>query len=45
LPHGFLMFSRLTRRAEESVDEMARETAKVFAREVAPRRRNGAVSS
>ena len=25
MPHGFLMFSRLTRRADESMDEMARE--------------------
>jgi hypothetical protein len=32
MPHGFLMFSRLTPRADESMDEMARETAKVFAR-------------
>ena len=32
MPHGFLMFSRLTRRADESMDEMAREIAKVFAR-------------
>jgi acetyl esterase len=32
MPHGFLMFSRLTRRADESMDEMARETAKVFSR-------------
>jgi acetyl esterase len=32
MPHGFLMFSRLTRRADESLDEMAREIAKVFAR-------------
>ena len=32
MPHGFLMFSRLTRRADESLDEMARETAKAFAR-------------
>jgi len=32
MPHGFLMFSRLTKRADESMDEMARETAKVFAR-------------
>lgn len=32
MPHGFLMFSRLTRRADDSLDEMARETAKVFAR-------------
>ncbi|HTO55356.1 MAG TPA: alpha/beta hydrolase fold domain-containing protein [Myxococcota bacterium] len=31
MPHGFLMFSRLTRRADESLDEMARETAKAFA--------------
>jgi acetyl esterase len=31
MPHGFLMFSRLTRRADESMDEMARETAKIFA--------------
>jgi len=45
MPHGFLMFSRSIRRAEESVDVMARETAKVFAREVAPGRRNGAASS
>jgi acetyl esterase len=30
MPHGFLMFSRLTKRADESMDEMARETAKVF---------------
>ncbi|HTO54820.1 MAG TPA: alpha/beta hydrolase [Myxococcota bacterium] len=33
MPHGFLMFSRLTGRADESMDEMARETAKAFARE------------
>jgi acetyl esterase len=32
MPHGFLMFSRLTRRADASMDEMARETAKVFSR-------------
>jgi acetyl esterase len=32
MPHGFLMFSRLTQRADESMDEMARETARVFAR-------------
>ena len=32
MPHGFLMFSRLTGRADESIDEMARETAKAFAR-------------
>jgi acetyl esterase len=25
MPHGFLMFSRLTSRADESMDEMARE--------------------
>jgi len=31
MPHGFLMFSRLTRRADESLDEMARETARAFA--------------
>ena len=31
MPHGFLMFSRLTKRADESMDEMARETTKVFA--------------
>jgi acetyl esterase len=30
MPHGFLMFSRLTKRADESMDELARETAKVF---------------
>jgi len=30
MPHGFLMFSRLTRRADESMDEMARETTKAF---------------
>jgi acetyl esterase len=28
MPHGFLMFSRLTRRADESMDEMAREAGK-----------------
>jgi hypothetical protein len=28
MPHGFLMFSRLTRRAGESMDEMAREAGK-----------------
>jgi acetyl esterase len=28
MPHGFLMFSRLTTRADESMDEMAREAAK-----------------
>jgi len=33
MPHGFLMFSRLTRRADESMDEMARETARVFSRD------------
>ena len=32
MPHGFLMFSRLTKRADESMDEMARETAKAFSR-------------
>jgi acetyl esterase len=32
MPHGFLMFSRLTRRADESMDEMAREVARAFAR-------------
>jgi acetyl esterase/lipase len=32
MPHGFLMFSRLTRRAYASMDEMARETGKVFGR-------------
>jgi acetyl esterase len=32
MPHGFLMFSRLTRRADASMDEMARETMKVFER-------------
>jgi acetyl esterase/lipase len=32
MPHGFLMFSRLTRRADESLDEMAREIASAFAR-------------
>ncbi|HVU62306.1 MAG TPA: alpha/beta hydrolase [Mycobacteriales bacterium] len=31
MPHGFLMFSRLTSRADESMDEMARETGKRFA--------------
>jgi len=25
MPHGFLLFSRLTRRASDSLDEMARE--------------------
>jgi acetyl esterase len=28
MPHGFLMFSRLTRRADESMDEMAREAGR-----------------
>jgi acetyl esterase len=28
MPHGFLMFSRLTRRADDSMDEMAREASK-----------------
>jgi len=28
MPHGFLMFSRLTSRADESMDEMAREAGK-----------------
>jgi acetyl esterase len=28
MPHGFLMFSRLTHRPDESMDEMARETGK-----------------
>jgi acetyl esterase len=28
MPHGFLMFSRLTRRADDSMDEMAREAGK-----------------
>jgi acetyl esterase len=28
MPHGFLMFSRLTRRADVSMDEMAREAGK-----------------
>jgi acetyl esterase len=32
MPHGFLMFSHLTRRADASMDEMARETGKVFGR-------------
>jgi hypothetical protein len=32
MPHAFLMFSRLTRRADESLDGLARETAKVFLR-------------
>jgi acetyl esterase len=32
MPHGFLMFSRLTRRADASMDEMARETGKMFGR-------------
>jgi acetyl esterase len=32
MPHGFLMFSRLTKRADESMDEMARETAKALTR-------------
>ena len=36
MPHGFLMFSRLTRRADESMDEMARETTKVFTRTFTP---------
>jgi acetyl esterase len=30
MPHGFLMYSRLTRRADESMDEMAREVIKRF---------------
>ncbi len=28
MPHGFLMYSRLTKRADESMDEMAREAGK-----------------
>jgi acetyl esterase len=28
MPHGFLMMSRLTRRADESIDEMAREVTR-----------------
>jgi acetyl esterase len=28
MPHGFLMFSRLTRRADDSMDEMAREAGR-----------------
>jgi acetyl esterase len=36
MPHGFLMFSRLTRRADESMDEMAREITKVFTRAFTP---------
>ena len=32
MPHGFLMLSRLTKRADESMDEMARETSKAFRR-------------
>jgi hypothetical protein len=28
MPHGFLMFTRLTRHADESMDEMAREVTK-----------------
>lgn len=31
MPHGFLMFTRLTKRPDESMDEMARETTKRFA--------------
>ncbi|HTO09818.1 MAG TPA: alpha/beta hydrolase [Myxococcota bacterium] len=30
MPHGFLMFSRLTRRADESMDEVAGEIAKAI---------------
>jgi hypothetical protein len=32
MPHGFLMFSRLTSRADESMDEMAREAGKRLGR-------------
>ena len=32
MPHGFLMFSRLTKRADESMDEMAREAGRASAR-------------
>ena len=32
MPHGFLMFTRLTKRADESMDEMAREATKAFER-------------
>src|SRR4029450_5078180 len=38
MPHGFLMFSRLTKRSDESIDEMARDTDKVFTRAFASSR-------
>lgn len=38
MPHGFLMFSRLTKRADESMDEMARETTKVLTSALTPSR-------
>jgi acetyl esterase len=31
MPHGFLMYSRLTSRADQSIEEMAREAAKRLA--------------
>jgi acetyl esterase len=31
MPHGFLMFSRLTKRADQSIEEMAREAGKRLA--------------
>jgi acetyl esterase len=40
MPHGFLMFSRLTKRADESMDEMARETTKAFTRTVTESRQD-----
>jgi hypothetical protein len=43
MPHGFLMFSRLTKRADESMDEMARETTRAFARMSTANRRNEAL--
>ena len=35
MPHGFLMFSRLTSRAEVSIDEMARAAGQRLAAEPA----------
>jgi acetyl esterase len=35
MPHGFLMFSRLTSRADQSMDEMAREAGRRLAAEPA----------
>src|SRR5262249_47319605 len=45
MPHGFLMFSRLTKGADESMDEMAREIAKAFAYTASARRRSPALSA